>query len=180
MHQHLAEVFSRLDESGDDLRAAVAAIPAALRAQRPAANRWSALDVLEHLALVETRFGGLLAPCIDEALARGLEPETSPRQALPADMAERLVDRTEKRTAPDTALPSGTVDEAAAWAAVDVARSALRDAALRGDGLALGGVRCSHPRFGELSIYQWVELIAAHARRHVAQIDELRTDLVRT
>ena len=159
------------------LRAAVAAIPGAQRRQRPAAERWSALEVVEHLALVEARFGAMLVPCIDEAIARGLEPETGPRVPLSADLSTRLVDRTEKRVAPETVLPTGRLDEAAAWAALDAARAALRGTVLRADGLALDSARCSHPRFGDLSVYQWVELIAAHARRHVAQIQELRTAL---
>ncbi len=177
MHQHLAEVFAHLDDSGTRLRTAMAAIPAAQRRQRPGAGRWSAIDVIEHLALVERRFGGLLAPCIDEAMARGLPQETGTRVPLPAEMTTRLVDRTEKRVAPETALPTGALDEAAAWAALDAARARLRDTVLRADGLALDAARCSHPRFGELSVYQWVELIAAHARRHVAQIQELRAEL---
>jgi hypothetical protein len=44
----------------------------------------------------------------------------------------------------------------------------------RADGLALGSVRTAHGFFGELTVYQWSELVAAHARRHVEQINALR------
>ena len=43
---------------------------------------------------------------------------------------------------------------------------------LSADGRALSGVIHEHPFFGPLNVYQWVELIAAHEMRHVAQVRE--------
>jgi hypothetical protein len=88
-----------------------------------------------------------------------------------------MLDRVNKRTAPDTALPSGALDERSALAAAQEARAALRETLQCGDGLALSEVRHSHPFFGELTVYQWVELIATHELRHVEQIRELRAQL---
>ena len=49
MHPHLDAALSRLDESRAALRAAVEAVPAALRTRKPAQDRWSVAEVLEHL-----------------------------------------------------------------------------------------------------------------------------------
>ena len=38
------------------------------------------------------------------------------------------------------------------------------------DGLALSEVEHTHSFFGTLTVYQWVELVAAHASRHADQI----------
>jgi hypothetical protein len=47
-------------------------------------------------------------------------------------------------------------------------------AALSGaDGLALSQVTLDHPFFGTLTIYQWIELMAAHEGRHTDQIREI-------
>src|SRR3982750_3756815 len=65
MHSHLEAVFARLDASRAALRAAVDAVPSDLRRQRPAPDRWSVNEVLEHLSLVE----GLFARRIGDAVA---------------------------------------------------------------------------------------------------------------
>jgi len=39
-----------------------------------------------------------------------------------------------------------------------------------GDGLALGEIRHTHPRFGELDLYQWCLFVAEHEKRHVTQL----------
>lgn len=46
-------------------------------------------------------------------------------------------------------------------------------AVLAADGLALGAVTAEHRFFGVLTVYQWVELVAAHERRHADQIREI-------
>ena len=44
---------------------------------------------------------------------------------------------------------------------------------LAADGLALGAVTAEHRFFGVLTVYQWVELVAAHECRHADQIREI-------
>ncbi len=177
MHPHLSNVFDALDVSRRDLRTAFAAIPAPLRRQRPGTDRWSAVEIIEHLSLVERRFTQMLEARITAALEEGLPAETAARVPLPAPVSERMQDRVNRRTAPDPAQPTGQLDEAAAWAAADAARQTFRDTVARGDGLALSTVSHAHPFFGELNIYQWVELIAGHEQRHVEQVRELASAL---
>lgn len=177
MHQNLLDVFARLDDSHRRLIAAVDAVPVAQRATRPAADRWSVAEILEHLALVETRLGGSLAREIDRALESGLAAEEGDRVPLPPPIEQRMADRVNKRSAPETAIPTGTLDAMAALAAAEAARTLLRNAAQRGDGRALSGVTYSHHVFGALNVYQWLELMSGHERRHAEQIDELRLAL---
>jgi hypothetical protein len=180
MHPNLTDVFTKLDESQARLRAAVDAVPPPWRSTRPAPDRWSVAEILEHLALVETRLAGLLRRAVDTAMEAGLPPETGARVPLAAALVERMADRVNKRPAPETAIPSGTLDHQAAAAAAGTARAALRDALARADGLALNTVTIPHQVFGELNAYQWLELMAGHEHRHAAQIDELRQALAAT
>ena len=178
MHQHLIDVFAMLDASRQTLREALAAIPPAARTMRPGLDRWSPVEIVEHLSLVETRFSTVVGGKIADALAAGLEPESQRREPLPERIRTMLADRTGKRTAPEAAIPSGGMDEGAAWAAADKARAAFRGAVLSADGRALGVVIHEHPFFGPLNVYQWVELIAAHEMRHVAQVREVAAHLM--
>lgn len=172
MHQHLTDVLAALDSSREALRASMAAIPSEVRTARPAPDRWSPVDIVEHLSLVEARFSAVVGGKIAEALRAGLGPESQGREPLPERIRTMLGDRTGKRTAPEAAVPSGRMNEAAAWTAADAARAAFRTAVLSADGMALSGVIHEHPFFGPLNVYQWVELIAAHEMRHVAQVRE--------
>ena len=178
MHQHLIDVLRTLDASRAALRQAMAAIPAAARTERPGPERWSPVEIVEHLSLVETRFNAVVGGKIADALNAGLGPEREPRLPLPERIQTLLADRTGKRTAPEVAIPSGTMSEAAAWAAADKARAGFRASVLSADGLALGGVIHDHPVFGPLNVYQWVELIAAHEMRHVEQVREAAAQLM--
>ena len=172
MHQHLTDVLAALDASRQALRDSVAAIPDGARTSRPGPDRWSPVDIVEHLSLVESRFSAVVGGKISDALDSGLGPEVQAREPLPDRVRTMLADRTGKRTAPEAAVPSGVMDERAAWAAANKARAGFRAAVLSADGRALSGVIHEHPFFGPLNVYQWVELIAAHEMRHVAQVRE--------
>ena len=172
MHTHLTDVLSRLDQARATLRGSIDAIPSSLQRQRPTADRWSAAEVLEHLTLVERIFGGRIIKALDEARS-GLATEGASRTPLPDAVEERMQDRVNKRQAPETAQPTGAVDVAAGWATLESNHAALRQALAGCDGLALSQVSLDHPFFGTMTVYQWVELMAAHEARHTAQIREI-------
>lgn len=172
MHTHLADVLSRLDQARAALRGAVDQVPPALHRQKPAADRWSAAEVIEHLTLVERIFGGRIIKAIDEARS-GLAAEAHARAPLPDPVEQRMKDRANKRQAPETAVPTGTVDVATGWAALESNHATLRATLAGCDGLALSQVTLDHPFFGTMTVYQWVELMAAHEGRHTEQIKEI-------
>ena len=176
MHTHLTEVLSRLDAARATLRGAIDAIPPAMQRQRPAADRWSAAEVLEHLTLVEGIFGGRIMKAL-EAARSGLSSEGHPRAPLPDAVEQRMVDRVNKRQAPETARPTGRIDVAAGWTALESNHATLRAALAGCDGRALSKVTLDHPFFGTMTVYQWVEIIAAHVGRHTEQIREIAAAL---
>jgi hypothetical protein len=173
MHPHLVEVFALLDRSRAALRKAVAAVPSSLRRERPAPDRWSVTEVLEHLALVEARFDSTVGAAISKARTAGLESERDARVPLSDELRTVLRDRVNRREAPKAVLPTGTVDEQLAWAALEEARVHFRATVSAADGLALGTVTAEHHRWGALTIYQWVEVLAGHEARHTEQIAEI-------
>ena len=64
-----------------------------------------------------------------------------------------------------------------AWNAVVEVEQRLKQVLTAADGLALNEVVVEHPTLGPFNIYQWVELIAAHRRRHVEQVREIAAAL---
>lgn len=177
MHANLIEVLGRLDESRAALGEAVESIPEPLRRTRPAPDRWSVAEVLEHLAKVDRFFAARIGSAIEEARATGLGSEQTARDPLPGDVLARMVDRTDRRAARDEMMPDGLLDASAAWADLDRARDQLRAAVASADGLALGTVKAEHRFFGWLTAYQWIELTAAHEMRHAEQIRDIGSAL---
>lgn len=159
------------------MRESVDAIPDSLRRQRPAPERWSTAEVLEHLSIVERLFTGRIANALEAARASGLGSEAAARVPLPEPIELRVADRVNKRNAPEPAKPTGTLDAQAAWQAIEAGHEGLRMLLGSADGLALSEVTVDHPFFGAMTVYQWVELMAAHEGRHTEQIKEIGADL---
>jgi hypothetical protein len=163
----LAAVRASLAADRANLRAAVERVPAAARGRRPAPDRWSVAEVIEHLAIVEERTVGALAPLVATA-----PPLGTPRLATHLDRTA-LRDRTLRVVAPELIQPSGTVDADTAWAALDRSRAALLAVLDTAEGRDLTTIGRTHPRLGQLDGYQWIASIGGHEERHAAQILEI-------
>ena|SRR5436190_21179052 len=165
-------LIAALEAGRQQVISAVGGLSDDAAATRPAADRWSVLECLEHIAAVEHRFLSFAgtgdtydAPRIDPARER--------------DLAERVVDRTTRREAPEAMVPTGrfrSVPEA--LAAFHEARdTSVRFVSDHGDRLYT--IKAAHPRFGELNGVELLYLVNGHALRHVAQIQETRDAVAR-
>lgn len=128
---------------------------------------WSILHVLEHLYLFEKVVIGV----IEDSLSK--PPVSEQFQDNPLG---GIRDRTTKRTAPDTMTPMGRFQD------LDDARRDLSQSRERlisvvssadPDTLRVHGAQ--HRRLGMLSAAQWVQLVGEHDRRHIAQIEEMKS-----
>jgi len=170
MHSITRELLAYLDEQRSILKSAFESVPTNRRDRPPAPERWSAANVVEHLAIVEARISKILSERIQEARTT-LSVETSSDPILPTLDYKRMYDRSTRVKAPETAIPTG-LDAASAWTALENAGSTMRTMLVANDGLALSSVTHTHPRFGSLSVYQWIAFLGAHEVRHAAQIRE--------
>ena len=170
MHAVTRELLEYLDEQRSVLKSAFESIPPEMRDRAPGPERWSAANIVEHLAIVEARISKLLSGRIEQDRA-GLSAQTSTGPILPTIDYKRMHDRSTRVKAPETALPTG-IDAASAWTALEDAGSMMRAMLIANDGLALSSVTHPHPRFGVLSVYEWVALLGAHEVRHADQIRE--------
>lgn len=177
MHSRLEEVLTYLDTQRAALLEAVNLVPAEMRDQKPAPDRWSVAQVLEHLLMIEKRVGMGVTKWVSDARAAKLGPETETSSVMASLPLELIVDRSQRRNAPEDVQPRGEIDAASAWTALEKARASLRAGALVGDGLALGEVIQKHPVLGPINIYQWLLFVGSHEGRHTAQVVEIAADL---
>jgi hypothetical protein len=174
MQARIQEVLDYLDTRRAALRAAIDAIPASARSTRPAPDRWSAAEVVEHLAMVEGRMAhGIFEKKIAAARSNGLAAETEASSVTPTFDATGLLDRAARHAAPDAVAPKGTLSADAAWAELERARERLRASLMSADGLALGQIEHAHPTIGAMNLYQWALWIGSHEARHTAQVKEI-------
>ena len=107
MHPRTLELLNYFDSQRAVLRAAYAGVPPSLRTQAPVPDRWSAAGVVEHLAIVETRVAGRLVAQIASARADGIGPKRDATPIVPTIGLNRVLDRTNRVSAPSTAEPTG-------------------------------------------------------------------------
>src|SRR5262245_20036287 len=129
------ELLAYLDEQRSILKSAFDSVPSELRDRQPAPERWSAANIVEHLAIVETRISKLLSERIEEARA-GLSAETNTGPILPTIDYQRVYDRSTRVKAPEAAIPTG-LDAGSAWTALEKAGSMMRAMLVANDGLGL-------------------------------------------
>src|SRR4030095_3484489 len=101
MHAITSELIAYLDEQRSILKSAFESVPAELRERPPAPERWSAANIVEHLALVETSISNTLSARIEEART-GLSAETNAGPILPTIDYKRVHDRSTRAKAPET------------------------------------------------------------------------------
>src|SRR3954453_789639 len=162
MHPRIEEIVSYLDSTRADLANTVNNVPETKRDARPAAERWSVAEVLEHLSITEGRIAQLLEGLIGGAKAKGLGAEVETSSIIDSLDRRRVTDRSNRRTAPDIVAPRSTTNCATAWSELQSTRHKLRGALLSGDGLALSELKYEHPALGLIDVYQWAIFVGAH------------------
>ncbi len=174
MHPRLAAVIAHVDSARAELLTAVDAIPEPLREARPSEEAWSVAEILEHLTRVEKGVAKLVALKVGEMQMHAAPPKEGDDIApVNFDRFAVLADRANRIEAPERVVPLGEMSAESACAALQETRGLLLDQLHAADGLALSSVRHPHPFLGELDLYEWVQFIGEHERRHVAQIREL-------
>lgn len=177
MNPRITELVDYLRSSRDRLGVAIAAVPEDRRAERPAVDRWSANEIVEHLALVERSVSKVFVRWLAEARAAGIPPEGETSPLLEKMRMDHVVARTRRIEAPERVAPTKNTPVAESLAVIDESRATLIAAAESADGLALGSIVHPHQALGPLTLYEWLGFAAAHMERHAAQIDEVRATL---
>ena len=177
MHSRLAELSERLAAQRRVLLDVASAVPADRWQTRPSEDRWSVSEIFQHLHQVETGSAAVLAKRIARAREEGHPAENASDSVLGTLDHLRVSQLDQKLVAPERVQPMENPDRATAERRLAESRAALLAAMESGDGLALGEIRHTHPRFGELDLYQWCLFVAEHEKRHTQQLREVAAQL---
>jgi hypothetical protein len=176
MHTRTQEILDCLDAELASLRAAVEAIPEARRNERPAPDRWSVAEVLEHLAVVEQAVLKVCSRQFAKAREAGLPEESETTSIIDSLPVAHVANRERTLKSPEPLIPKGMSADTA-WRQLENTRVQFTEFVRSCDGLALERVSFPHPAFGDLNLYQWLLFAAGHHARHAAQIREIAAQL---
>ncbi len=138
---------------------------------KPAPEKWSALEVAEHIWMAE----GLLFGAVEGALAAKQNPEWETKTKGKTEFLERvMVSRERKASAPENIVPSGKLSRAEVIAKLKEARAKTLKFTEETK-LPLKAHTLDHPFpvFNTLNAYQWLIYIPLHNIRHNQQIEEV-------
>ncbi len=171
----MSDLEAALRQTAEQLHAALAGVSETQSTQKPNPGVWSVADCLEHLVLSER---GMLHRIEAAPIGAPLPHDAVPDDAIPDNATRRnqisgLPGRETRLAAPPHVQPTGRFGSLAATLAQwNLARAAtIEFAREHADDLPLRTVR--HPLFGDLTGDEMMMVIAAHARRHTAQIQEI-------
>jgi len=129
-------------------------------------NSWSILEIAEHVAVAEH---GMF-----RAVELGTEKSTEPNYAADENIIRRGLNREAKIQAPERSQPKGR------WKTLAEAIDAFEKSRARTVDFVEKGekdprkIESVHPLMGSIDGYQILLLMAVHAERHTAQIEDIK------
>ena len=164
------DALALLDDSRERLLTEIGSVTDEQAHWKPAPDRWSILECLEHIVLAEATITGIL-----QDLGSAAPPPADAVAATDAELTGLATDRSRRFEAPDAIRPSGrwtSLEEA--LAAFEAGRAETR-AAVAALGERHPDRRALNPALGKwLDGYQWSLLASGHVVRHSLQIREVR------
>jgi hypothetical protein len=138
---------------------------------KPAPEKWSVAETLEHIASAE----GFLLGTAQKTMQAPARPAGDDVKAIDAMIMKNIPDRTKKATAPEPLMPKNRYGSAKeALAEFDKARA--KTVAFLKDTSGLRDHAVDSPLGQKLDAYQWVIFNAAHSERHTKQMLEVKAD----
>lgn len=163
-------LLGRLEEGRDAFLHSIEGLSESQLRFKPAQDRWSIAECVEHIAAAEDIMLGLIIKGVPNPQGVSLDPEKDTR------MAAAMIDRRRKVSAPaQPAVHLRSTEDASAQFRAARQRSIAWTRACTSD---LRRLFTMHPVVGEIDCYRCVLMLALHPARHAVQIEEIKRDPV--
>jgi len=172
-NQERKVAITLMKDTKSDLQKAIKGLSDAQLNFKPAPDRWSIRECVNHITLAENNLWDMLSTTMKEPATPGKRQEV---KISDEDLIKSVEDRSQKRTAAEPLLPSK-----ATWKTTSEALAAFK--AARADHIKYAKSTTEDMRdhfvqlpFGWIDSYQLMLLMAAHSNRHTQQINEVKAD----
>lgn len=171
--ENKAQLINRLKDSKSDLLKAVAGLTDQQLEFKPAADRWSIIDCVEHLTSIEKA----MIDAEKKLMAEAPNPEKKKAMKYTDEQLIAMVeDRSKKQTSPPFGMPKHNyASPADAINAFVAQRDQLIDYVSNTKDMLRAHIT-NDPNLGMVDAYQLLLFNAAHTMRHIKQIDEVKAD----
>jgi len=160
-----------LESTKKNVQEAVKGLSAAQWNFKPAPERWSVAQVMEHLAAAEDMLRGMT---VEQVMKAPAAPDRDVKM-IDEMVLKAVPDRSQKRDAPEQLRPVnrfGAPEEALKHFVES--RGQTEEFLKKTTDLRAHAI--DSPMGQKLDGYEWVLLIAAHSERHTKQINEVKAD----
>jgi uncharacterized damage-inducible protein DinB len=161
-----------LQQTRDGVLAATRGLSEAQMKFKPAPDRWSVAETLEHIALAEDFLLQNITDKIMKAPAGDADRDTA---KIDAGILAMVPDRSQKRQAPGPLVPTGRWTPAESIDHFQKSRAKTLEF-LQSTPDLRGHVSSDNPFQQPMDAYDWLLFIAAHSERHTKQILEVKAD----
>ena len=161
-----------LEQTRDGVIAQTKGLSDAQMKFKPAPDRWSVAETLEHIAVAEDYLLGNVTQNIMKAPAGPANRDTAKLDAM---ILAAVPDRSQKRQAPSPLVPKGRWTPADTLAHFEASR-AKTIAFLQSTPDLREHASSDNPFQQPMDAYEWLLFISAHSERHTKQIAEVKTD----
>lgn len=165
------QLHALLDRERAAFLVQVERVPRSRQSERPAPDRWSVIEVVEHVSRIDTGITKLLEVMGAQPLTANLEALAQAQMS--PEKAASVRNRGTRIEAPERVRPTGKLSSEEALAQLAAGRVKLKAASLAADPAVLDGAVYSHAVLGPLTLRAWLELTAHHDARHAQQVAEI-------
>ena len=169
----LEELRARLAADLDALIAVVGTLNQTQADWRPAPKRWSVGEVLHHLVLSNRSFARVVGKLVERGRREGLTAPPNARRAWPRLRGIADVNASGPVRNPDLVTPAHELPVERLCRELADSHKAVAVQIPDLTGLDLATLRFPHPLGFELNLFQWTDIMGAHERRHLHQIETL-------
>ena len=166
-------LVEQLAQSRERLVLTVEGLSEEQRSFRPAQDRWSIADCIEHITVAESVVLGKH----QQALQALPEPERKDEvRGKVQIILEKVPAREQRVQGPPAFMPQGRWPD---FEELVRQFEAARERSVRFSAVTQADLRSHffpHPLLGLLDSYQWLLLVSAHCERHVRQMEEVKAD----
>jgi hypothetical protein len=165
--------LDHLAASRERLLGAVAGLSQEQRAFRPADDRWSVTDCVEHITVVENSILKTMHKVLEGPPDPAKQAELRGKDQI---VLEMVPSRGRRVKGPDAVMPRGRWPE---FEELMRQFEGARERTVRMATETQADLRSHcfvHPFLGDLDCYQWLLFLATHCERHVRQLEEVKAD----
>ena len=171
-YKTIAEIYDANDKIRARLKTLAASLPEDKANQVPDGEKWSAAQIVEHIAMVDEATMKICTKLLGKAKETGAASDGT------ATISDGFLQKGEEIAsirieAPSVVQPSGGQTIAESIARMDENADRLRELRPIFETVGANEFKFPHPFFGEITAHEWLALTGGPELRHIKQIERL-------